>query len=474
MNIELRNRMKKITAIILFALFSTALPSQITLSGTISSEHFNEFLDSCIIRLRPISPTGKADSTITNNKGRYTLSNTWPGVYIISAEKADYLVDSLQVVVNNSEIVDFTLFKADHSYSTDLPDSLKKANSPFFITQTIIVDHSCYVDSGVYIYIKDSLVINGPSFRALGSSSDSIRFKGIGNNSCLILSSSSQNFTRCCFDSIAQLHLISGNPKRVFFEDCSFKSISELWSDASGLITINNSRFLKCGVSLLFDTVTFTGNIIYSPYNNFDLGARSKGKLCDNSFLSWSSIYSQFSNDTIVNNIFVNFQYNREGTKPIFFAYNCFPEGSVELPGVGHPVIRNDFGEPCDLYMNIFSDPLIADSTTGALQNNSPCLKAGSNSSNIGVWKKEGFSVKVSRVGINNHREKSSIARPFFILNKEYSRNYPPYGLNSNTIGCVSLFSLDGRRVTSFHRSSGNSGGTGNSQAMAKGYYLLK
>jgi hypothetical protein len=200
-------KMRNIAAFII-AFISTVFSSQINLSRTISAEYYNEPLESCLVRLMPISPTAKADSSQTDSTGQYRFTNAWPGVYVIIADKSEYLADSQDVVIDASKVVDFRLLKTDHSWSTDLPDTLKKINSPFFITDSISIDHSPVIENGVYLYIKGTMELNGQEVMAVGNSSDTIRFIGLGAKSCIKMSSSSLYFTACSFKKINQFQMI--------------------------------------------------------------------------------------------------------------------------------------------------------------------------------------------------------------------------------------------------------------------------
>jgi hypothetical protein len=460
--------------VMVFILISTALSSQISISGKVTSLHYNKPLDSCIIQLHPQSPTAKADSIKTDINGQFSIAQVWPGVYIISATKTDYMRDSQLIVINNPITINFILLKSDYCYTTDLPDTLKKSTSPFFIAKPITIDHSIIIEHGAAVYLKDSLQINGPSIFAEGKDSDTIKFKGLGINSVLTILSPQVHFAQCSFDSLNGILLPIST--MTSFNECFFYSTEIRSWGTSGLLNIKKCRFLNSNVNLLSETLLFDENIIYNPERGgLVIDAYGKIKISDNTVLSAALFSYLRPTDTIINNLFKDFGYC-DNNQPIFFAYNAIPQGSINLPGVGQPKIKNDFGEPCDLYFNIFSDPLIADSSTGALQKNSPCLKAGMNGTNIGAWKNEGIFTRIITSQDYTLRNTQNGVRTNIFMNNEFPRHLSTDRMLSNNRDCFLMYSLTGRRIKSNPAVTGNSTAPGKMVRgrIANGFYVLK
>jgi hypothetical protein len=107
--------------------------------------------------------------------------------------------------------------------------------------------------------------------------------------------------------------------------------------------------------------------------------------------------------DTIVSNIFSALDFQNTNGKSVFFAYNDMITLTGQPPmGTGTLAIVNTRGDSCDFYYNIRKKPLFADSTTGVLNTNSPCIRTGFGGENIGVYQGTGVGIRQNKT---MHRE---------------------------------------------------------------------
>lgn len=169
--------------------------------------------------------------------------------------------------------------------------------------------------------------------------------------------------------------------------------------------------------------------------------------------------------DTMQNNMFssVSIQKNPDGF--MIFAFNNILQLNTTFPGIGNTVTHNDNGEPCDLFLNIFSDPQIIDLSTGRLSSTSPCIRAGRNGTNIGAWQEN-----ITAIAPDNNRypllsvagTRSDYSLPMQVGN----------GRTSNLQAPVSVYSLNGRRLAVPTNSSNRVGCTNLSARAAGGYVL--
>jgi len=432
-------------AIIFFAL--SADGGQYGLNGTITSFYFNAPVESCFVKLQPESPTALGDSMYTDRLGHYSFPNIWPGVYTVCVTQRNYLNDSLYTVVDSMTTENFELMKKTNVYYSDLPDTLKKASSPYIIGDSMDIEHSLFIEPGTEIAILQYLNIHGPQLIALGTKSDSIVFTSNSGDIDLNLNSNVQHYRHCTFFNINNLSLTQQDSikPQVSFDTCHFSDLPSLNIDV-GLVEMCCSIILGSSLSANADKIELLQNnwTDAENYSNINL-EYSHAVIKNNNFLKDFQIESNGIHDTIINNIFSQGVW-LSGTS-LFFAYNDVINLQETVVGIGNPVIHNDNGYPCDLFFNIYTDPLISDTLTGALQSGSPCIRAGLNG-NIGFWQGQGgiYTGVIKRSTLTG-RQLTSKPETMSILQSERA-----FGGESRLFdgkqGPVSLYSLNGRRLT--------------------------
>jgi hypothetical protein len=424
--------------------------AQYGLSGTITSFYFNAPVESCFVKLHPESPTAIADSMFTDRFGRYSFPKTWPGVYTVCVSHKDYLNDSLYTVVDSPRTGNFELMKKTNVYYSNLPDTLKKANAPYIIGDTMTIEHSLFVEPGTAIVALQYLNINGPQLMALGTRSDSITFTSKSGNVDLNINSPVQRYRHCTFFKLNSLNFSQQDTTktRAQFDTCHFSSLPNIYSNNIGLIEMHNSIMAGCYFGGYTDTIKLFQNMFYwDEVTNFSFSFDfSQAVFKNNNFLGDFSVNTHNSRDTIMNNIFNgNVWLNNalpSGIK-LFFAYNDIPNLQQGFPGIGNPVIQNDNGYPCDLFFNINADPLFEDALTGVLQSNSPCIRAGLNGKNIGVW--QGNITAIARRPAQAGMPSLDM-KPKTISLLQSGKNTESRLFNGT--GPVNIYSLNGRRLT--------------------------
>lgn len=469
--------MKKILAAFFTAIFVAGISAgQYGLSGTIKSYFFNSPVASCFIQLRPESPTAKADSMYSDVNGRYLFPDIWPGVYTILVNHTDYLKDSLYLAIDTQKVADFELLKKANVYLTDLPDTLKKAQSPIIIGKTIDVNHSLFIEPGVLMLLLGGMTIKGENLTAIGRKNDSITIVSREENIALTVFTPVQRYRFCSFKLMSMFYISPDTisvPKtgiRCEFDSCRFSDVQvftanyDFYGNPSlTSIILQDSHFEKGNIYIGCDTLICKRNILKTPlWGNIE----SSAIITNNDFFFAFSMGFGLSTDTIENNVFSSVELGKNSSWSMMFAYNDLMLLVIPFPGIGKPVISNDNGEPCDLFFNIFSDPQITDQSTGALLSTSPCIRAGKNGSNIGVW--QGTSAAIAPDKNRNLRLSAGGARQDYSLSMQVNS-----GRASNLQAPANVYSLNGRRLAVLTNTSNDIGSVKKS-ARASGAYVLE
>jgi hypothetical protein len=462
--------MKKIWAVFFTTTFVAGISAgQYGLSGTIKSYYFNSPVASCFIQLRPESPTAKADSMYSDANGRYSFPDIWPGVYTIFVNQSEYLKDSLYLAIDSQKVGDFELLKKANVYLTDIPDTLKKAYSPIIVGKTMSIKHSLFIQPGVALVILDTLKISANQVIANGTLAEPAIILGRGENVSFEATAQNQSFKSCRIQKLSQFYLYNYPvPARISIDSSMLMNIN-FFSYGRNCLIMRDNKMVGCNFSFPCDSIWFIRNVVTS-YICFNVDF--KGICRNNNFFDGFSWYGSTSTDTITNNIFFCLSdVYRNNKTPFLFAYNDVFNWCTSMlisPGIGTTSIRNDNGEPCDLFLNIFSDPQISDSSTGALFSTSPCIRAGQNGTNIGVWQGPGSVATRS----------SNSARSWSLLAKA---SRPEYSLSMQvkTVRALNLqvpanvYSLNGRRLAVLTTTS-NDVGRAKPSARASGAYVLE
>jgi hypothetical protein len=457
--------MKTIRMVFCFAvLLASVGECQVKVNGQVAAEFFNSTLDSCLVTLVPQSPTAKAESLYTANSGIFSFPSVNRGVYTATAKKAGYKSDSATVVIMQDTVVTFSLLKTSNIITRITSDSLKKANSPYFLCGDVVVSHSLFIEKGVYILVCNTLRIAGTKFGAPGAAGDSIMIKGRDSMNCYLqINALYHNASYCNFSRFQTVDLISDQLFRGVYDKCTFSSINYMNFQSTtnrNYLEIKNSKFLSLitMVESGFDTLRADYNL-FSQESNINFTTCNKGHISHNTCLGYMNLMSGNSFDTIANNIFANVSLQKNGTNQMYFAYNDFPENSVTLPGIGTPVIWDDNATPCDLFFNIFEDPGIEDFYTGKLFSSSICIHAAMDGGDIGSWQSD----------ITNGKN----AMRMVLVKNRLPKNGKQVHLSEtmmNDSRAMMFYSVDGRRM---RISQANSRG-GNRRRIAAGIYLFR
>lgn len=461
--------MKKIWAVFFTAtLVANISAGQYGLSGTIKSYYFNSPVASCFIQLRPESPTAKADSMYSDANGQYSFPDVWPGVYTIFVNHTDYLKDSVYLAIDYQVVHDFELLKKTNVYLTDLPDTLKKAMSPIIIGNAMDVNHSLVIQPGVAVILLGDVTMNGEKVTAIGRKTDSIVITSRGENIALTVSAPVQNYRFCSIKDFGAFWIRSDTSIiRSAIDSCRFSNIPSLFNQAiytQARTIMQDNYFGNCDVDLECDSLIFRRNILDATLS---IGINSKGLISNNN-LNQTTFFLRSSSDTITNNIFQYLNISKNPTCSMVLEYNDILLIPTPFPGIGQPTIHNDNGELCDLFFNIFADPQIIDSATGTLSSTSPCIRAGQNGTNIGVWQGQGIVTAIASDKNRTPRLSAVGARSDYSLSMQVNG-----GRASNLQEPISAYSLNGRRLAVLTTMS-NSLGSAKQSGRASGAYVLE
>lgn len=471
--------MKKINAFCLTAIMAASISAgQFSLSGTIKSYYFNSPVASSFITLRPESPTAKADSMNSDANGRYSFPDVWPGVYTVLVNHTDYLTDSLYVAIEYEMVADFELLKKANVYLIDIPDTLKKAFSPIIAGKTMAVNHSLFIEPGVTMILLGDMTIKGEKVTAIGRKNDSIMITSRGENISLNILAPIQTYRFCSIKTMSYLNiypdtaLVQSTTTGIqrTFDSCNFSDINvslnnydEYGAPRTTKVVLQDCYSINGTIALQCDTLLCKRNILITPIS---------GRIESKAIIANNDIYSDFSLDlasaidTIKNNILSSVSIQKTPDGFMVFAFNNVMQLNTTFPGIGNTIIRNDNGEPCDLFFNIYSDPQTMDMPTGALFSTSPCIRAGQNGTTIGVW--QGNFTAIAPDKYRNPRLSAAGARSDYSLSMQVRR-----GRTSNLQAPASVYSLNGRRL-SVPTNSSNRVGSANLSARATGAYVLE
>jgi hypothetical protein len=338
------------------------------------------------------------------------------------------------------------------------------------------VEHSLFIEPGTAIVALQYLNLNGPQLTALGTRSDSIIFTSKSGNVDLNINSLVQRYKHCTFFKLNSLNFNQQDTEktRVQFDTCHFSDAPSINFNYIGMLEMHNTIIRRSSLGVNADTIKLFQNIFYGDeYTSFNGNLEfSHAVIKNNNFLGDFSIYPHNSRDTIMNNIFNNNVWfnnvSPSGTR-LFFAYNDAPMLQQGVPGIGNPVIQNDNGYPCDLFFNIFADPLFEDIVTGVLQSNSPCIRAGLNGKNIGVWQGNltGMASRPAKAGIPSLEMK-----PKTISLLQSGKNFEFRSCLPDGKGPVNIYSLNGRRLTVINTSSLKNNGM--AKRLSSGIFVTK
>jgi len=408
------NKLKPILFLLLAA--STSLEAQYTLTGNLTAFYFGTKIESCLVNLTGFSPASKNDSTYTDINGDYLLQNVPGGVYKIYFSHPLYRSDSTDLTLTSDAQKSYDLVRSKHIFDAAWPDTLKIEDSPVFPASHI--SKPLVINPGVKIvFIKrlyDSLfaalyVGKGGRLIAKGTKNDTIVFSSSYEDSVIprvkgsppwfpyltsdiVLTDSSSIFKYCRFEAIRSVDLRYG--KGSSFENCHFvhmEHVMTFYLNYGDLHFANN----------LVEDFGWFGAPLYGHYGKpyisdnlfrrgFQVQLYAFSGLCNfyvrrNTFLC--DVYIPGLNggfgDTIVSNIFIS----PTSSASAFFAYN----GIDASPGVDSRQTVNVNGDSSDFFFNFWEDLWIADSTTGVLYQNSPCIGAGFQGENCGVYQGNGI-----------------------------------------------------------------------------------
>ena len=410
--------MKTLTSVILCFLFLCygCIFADYRVSGDITDYLLSAPAESCLVKLKGLSPNTKTDSIRTGSNGRYEFGNVPAGAYEIRIQDSRYIPDSMFATVDRDTVFSFVVFEAAHVLQEgSLPDTLTKSGSPYLVLKEVCIQNPLTICAGTKIVLfKKSVLLFEEDLIAEGTASDSIRFIGdyfVKDRDSLelngariylrkVFGNGSYIFKYCRFDNLSYIFPYLYKPLYVGFEQCLFYGMfTALWIDRMGSpyrLAFKNNRVLNCinGItsfsdSKLADSLFMCDNLLRCEREALYLVVDGKTYVRRNTFLGISTIdlRNVSADDTLASNIFEAIIFGNAQGKSVFLAYNDIPFFKDSTPlGVGRATLTNTNGDSCDFYYNIAKNPVISDSATGALQKTSPCIAAGFGGENIGVY----------------------------------------------------------------------------------------
>jgi hypothetical protein len=419
--------------------------------------------ESCHVVLNGLSPNTITDSAYTDINGAYEFSDVTEGIYEIRIEDEKYVIDSLRITVVGNTVRNFTVYQRRHVLSEQYqPDSLTRDGSPYLVIETTTLKKALRIGAGVRIELinQSSLGISA-DVAAIGEADDGIVFVASGSGQHIIITGLGQAFLfrHCRFEGVHYIILRARNARSAEFSHCSFSDMFSALSVVAGSVhrltmrhcTIMNSEIglwsYSYSLEEYVDTLELLDNLFWTNTKVVGIAGYGKNLIQRNTFLGQSTLLlaESSNNDTISSNIFTSLNYENAGDKSIFLAYNNIVESSGARPyGIGANTKTNVKGDPCDYYYNISEPPFLADSLTGVLQSNSPCIRAGLNGENMGVY--QGLGIDVSIRGFAN---KSDAAKGQFFcgLTRSGEMCVSLSPRSSNALCGITIFDFKGRRL---------------------------
>ena len=378
------------------------------------------------------SPTAVTDSTYTDTSGYYQIDIPL-GVYDISFSHDGYLTEELsnQLLSQQTTLPNITLIYIHPGVN------ISGALSGVFTDTTYIVEGNIWVNDhdsltiepgAIFLFMGDHLnlyefEIQG-YLNAVGTETDSIKFipapgvlywRGLQ----FLFSDDSSQLEYClvsgCFGNA--LHLFFASPT---IKHCNFSSVNddaiECYDYSSPIImycNIEGTDYFHSGLSASYNSLPTMSYCKISGYqigiealeyshpnisyctiaDNLEAGMLSDGSSSpsiSNCTISGSNYGIQINGTTVTikNSIIENCEfginfYNTPNVSVIYcdFYNNSDSDfaGNTVPSYLGQLITTNGNGDSCDVYYNIFKDPIFVDPNNGDyhLQAGSPCIDAG-------------------------------------------------------------------------------------------------
>jgi hypothetical protein len=467
-------------------------------SGTITDYILQAPVQSCLIQLKGLSPGTKTDSLRTDSTGNYAFTEVTSGVYILRIADKRYLTDSVLTTINDDSTFSFVTYETAHTLVTGtVPDTLSKEGNPYLVLKTVTVNRPLTIKPGVkVVFLKDAVLQLRADLKSIGTQSDSVVFtsdhKASANvNEGIFLAGSytTSKFQYCRFYRLGAINHTIADLNEISFEHCSFIEMnSALEISKFRKVGLIDNRVINCAYGftgtgpMLSDSIEITGNLLICKDNALYVPIdRSRALIRRNTIVGPSTIQimQAVESDTIASNIFLSLTFENGSGKNIFFAFNDVLSLSGTAPvGIGTNVLTNINGDPCDYFYNISKKPLFSDSATGRLQETSPCINAGLDKENIGVYQgNTGVFCRESRAVPASNLKVHSVFRGTSGMELMISGNTGDYKRNEIEIA---VYGLSGKRIeTETFIKSINQSGTGTitiqiDKPLSAGNYFLR
>lgn len=464
----------KPTITLLFALLCSTLLSAQT-SGTALLDNQTDH-SGILVRFTPVSPSGQADSALTNSAGQYSI-NLQSGVYTVEFSKADYLTVSYENGLplllggtNVNTLQSVTLPGGNYKFISGEVHGTFFADTIYYLTSNGIVPDGKTLTllPGAEVQFADyyELKVYGQIF-ALGAPGNEVRFslgplstepnwKSIyveGMDTAVVLDTAI--FRHCIFSDgeyAVQVQEFNTSPPTYFefqdnvvenfiydgvfaygevearimgneFNNCAGSSVNlAIYSNATGEVRCNNihngglsgvSTFASEGdINIVSNYIhdmsahgsgvraqpasgltTVRNNLIVNSYTGISDATHVQGALTtiiENNIVSDCELgisLGAFGSSSAEMNVIRNCSSGVHQSffavnPPISVAYNSLFGNTINfdnvlLPGLETLATTNANGDSTDLWLNIFSDPLITGINTWYPGPGSPLLNAG-------------------------------------------------------------------------------------------------
>jgi hypothetical protein len=455
--------------------FCVTVVEAFTVSGTFNDYLTDSPIDSCRTILYAYSPGMTTDSVRSGADGIFAFDDVAAGVYKLVVADERYAHDTVWLTIEKDTAVTFVLNDRKHLLDT-IPDTLFREHSPYIVCKTLSAQRSVTVQPGVTVFFRNGSLSFYGHLTAEGTVDDSIVFAAklpetdtVDYPAGLMRtfhSGTTVSFKYCRFERLRDLNfkdfahlavthcLFTGMWRAIAFYDGSFGHEA----------VVSNNRIINCvhGVTDRYTndigsfasmaySLVLTDNLLWCDSTALRLSVYTKAFVDHNTFIGQGMLDMDRlkESDTVTNNIFSGITFDNAADDMLYFAYNSvdnFPREGEGLTGVGTLARTNGNDDSCDYFFNIWQYPRIADSASGMLYKNSPCIGAASDGTNIGVYQGEGAGVRERDI---RNRMNAETER-FMYLKLGGNRVRLPWkdlaGYATGTVE-LSLFTLRGERV---------------------------
>ncbi|MBN1577386.1 MAG: carboxypeptidase regulatory-like domain-containing protein [Chitinispirillaceae bacterium] len=452
----------------IFTFLLSAAPQALTVSGIVGDYLTGNPIESCLVVLNGYSPGVGIDSMRTDGNGRYSFADLSAGVYSMEVVDDRHARDTAFRTFTTDESIPFILYDKKHLLDS-LPDTLYKENSPYIVRDYLYKtdEKTLVISPGVTLYFVENgslssrygIFAEGTEQEPIIFTSNEAEMESDRFNGSISGGRGRYRFKYCIFDRISDIFFHEIIEVDVAY--CLFSKMHDalrINGYGSGNVVLEHNTFSDCinGVvdpiagieaelyDIMMYSVAMHDNIFNCREVALCLSVYGPMRVEHNTILGVTKINMQeiSGKDTLINNIFANVRFEKNSTVPFYFAFNAVDSCYGSLPlGVGTNSMTNVRGDSCDFFFNIFTDPLIADSATGEFAQNSPCIGAGSDGTNMGAYKGEDAGARLKGAG---HKIR---AYRTIRINSGNKVLFVQCDVSPDAVYTVSLYSMSGRQL---------------------------